>query len=380
MKKCYVLFLMSFLIVSSSFGTNHKQLKKTEKQFYFKIDGVINADTGTVSLNFYSDYIPNKAKELETKVKNKRFSISGYIPEPQFVFITFGHHYVSSDFIIEKGIQTIAINTALTRKMPAIENNTMTNEYPRYASFFKQLNIKSDILNQKYDSLYKLNHYQLPKEIKQIQDKENDILYAEGDQLLLRYSKKNPTSKIAFWKLIINMSWGYEPIFDSIYNCFSGELKNGYAGRILKKKLVNGKQLSVGNPFPTLQCVSRTNEKFSSTIFLKNKLTLVDFWFSGCAPCRAQFNTLKELYSQYSNKGFEIVGISKDRDTDKKEWEDIIVNEKLSWQQYWDMNGKDTHRLSINVFPTNFLIDSTGKIIAKNISLETLEELLSKSL
>jgi len=105
---------------------------------------------------------------------------------------------------------------------------------------------------------------------------------------------------------------------------------------------------------------------------------LVDFWFSGCAPCRAQFNTLKELYSQYSNKGFEIVGISNDKD--KKEWGKAIIDEKLSWQQYWDMNRKDTHRLSINVFPSNFLIDSKGKIIAKNISLEALDELLSRDL
>jgi len=378
MKKYYVLFLMSFLIGSNSFGINHKQLKKTEKQFYFKIDGVISADTGTVSLNFYSDYIPNKAKELEAKVKNKKFSISGYIPESQFGFIMFGHHYMSSDFIIEKGLQTISINTDSTRKMPAIVNNTMTNEYPRYATFFKQLDIKYEIFQQKYDSLDKLNHYQLPKAIKLNHDKEDDDLYAEGNQLLLRYSEKNPTSKIAFWKLIKKMSWGYEPIFDSIYNCFSDELKNGYAGRVLNKKLVNGKQLSVGKQFPSLQCVNRKNEKFSSSIFLKNKLTLVDFWFSGCAPCRAQFNRLKELYSQYSNKGFEIVGISNDKD--KKEWGKAIIDEKLSWQQYWDMNRKDTHRLSINVFPSNFLIDSKGKIIAKNISLEALDELLSRDL
>jgi hypothetical protein len=54
--------------------------------------------------------------------------------------------------------------------------------------------------------------------------------------------------------------------------------------------------------------------------------------------------------------------------------------DKLIWQQYWDMNGKNTKSLSINAFPTNFLIDNGGKIIAKNISMEKLEELLSESL
>jgi alkyl hydroperoxide reductase subunit AhpC len=89
---------------------------------------------------------------------------------------------------------------------------------------------------------------------------------------------------------------------------------------------------------------------------------------------------LKNLYNQFSNKGFEIVGISIDKDINKKKWEDIIFNEKLIWQQYWDMNGKDAHRLSIYVYPSNFLIDSTGKIIAKDISMEELEEHLNRSL
>jgi alkyl hydroperoxide reductase subunit AhpC len=89
---------------------------------------------------------------------------------------------------------------------------------------------------------------------------------------------------------------------------------------------------------------------------------------------------LKNLYNQFSNKGFEIVGISVDRGTDKKKWEDIIINDKLIWQQYWDIDGKDSRRLSINAFPTNFLMDNTGKIIAKNISLGELEQLLNKNL
>ena len=373
MKKCCILFLMSFFMISNSFGKN-------EKQFYFKIDGKINADTGTVSLRFFSEYTPNKVVELVARVQNNKFSISGYIPEPQGVSISFENHYTPSDFILEKGLQTISINTDSTRKMPIIENNTMINEYPRYTAFFKQLDIKKSIFYQKYDSLYKLNNYQLPAAIKKSHDKEGDNLYAEGNQLLLRYSENNPGSEIAFWSLIRRMLFGYEPIFDTIYNSFSSELKNGYAGRILNTKLENGKQLSVGKLFPTFQCVNRSNEKFSSAIFSTSKFTLVDFWYSGCGPCRAQFNRLKELYNQFSTKGFEIVGISVDRDTDKKKWEDIIINDKLIWQQYWDMNGKNSQKLSIIAIPTNFLIDGTGKIIAKNISLEALNELLSKSL
>ena len=54
-----------------------------EQQPNFKIDGTINIDSGKVCLYFYSDYIPNEEKVMFAEVKDKKFSISGYIPEPQ---------------------------------------------------------------------------------------------------------------------------------------------------------------------------------------------------------------------------------------------------------------------------------------------------------
>ena len=225
MKKLCVVLIISLFIITNLFGQNYKQ-------YHFKIDGTINADTGTVHLEFFTDYIPNKAKEIIARVKNNRFSISGYIPEPQSVIIIFDNRYVSSNFIIEKGLQTISINTDSTRKVPAVLNNTMVNEYPTYTSFFKRHNIKSSLYDQKQDSLGKLYNHNLPKAIKINLKKEDDNLYEESNKLLLRYSEKNPNSEIAFWKLIEKMSWGYEQIFDSINNAFSGKLKNGYAGRV----------------------------------------------------------------------------------------------------------------------------------------------------
>ena len=120
MKKLYMLFLMSFLIAMNFFGQENKQAN-------FKLDGIINVDTGTISLQFFSDYIPNKTKELTARVKNNKFSFSGYIPEPQSVFILYIGRYMSSDFIIEKGEQTITINTDSTRKVPVVLNNIIVN-------------------------------------------------------------------------------------------------------------------------------------------------------------------------------------------------------------------------------------------------------------
>ena len=372
MKKYFIFSLSLFLSIAGLTAQNKQPSN-------FRIDGTIKADSGKVYLCFYSDYLPNKTKELVAQIKDKKFSISGYIPEAQGVSLHFDNGY-TSDFILEKGVQTVSVNIDSFRTVPKVNNKTMLEEYPKKDLFDQKINAKSNFLFQKYDSLLKQYNYQLPKEIRIIVDKDKEAMYRESDSTLLAYTKKNPDSKIAFWNLIRLMGWGYEPIFDSIYSSFSNTLRESYAGKVLGERLKIGKLLSVGQPFPIINCQNKNNEKLSSSLFLHNKYTLVDFWYSGCNPCRRQFPNMQDLYKQYGNNGFEIVGISVDKIANKPDWERVIAENKLTWKQYWDKNGTETHRLSISSFPTNFLIDNTGKIISKNISMEELEEFLKEKL
>lgn len=373
MKKFISLFLILCVLIISSFG------QKT-KQFYFKINGTINADTGTMRLDFFSDYFPNKVKELITKVENNKFSFSGYIPSPESVFILYNDSYVSSNFIIDKGLQTVLVNVDSSRKVPKVLNSIMINEQKTYAEAFSGCENNKKKLDKEYDSSRIVYSYKLPDSVKITFENKYNEIYTENDKILLNYAIKHPDSQMAFWKLISLMSWGYEPIFSSIYTAFSADLKNSYAGKMLAKRLTMGKLLSLNQKFPYLQCIDFNNQKLPMDIFSKAKFSLIDFWYSTCGPCRAQFNSLKRLYTKYNNKGFEIIGISTDKVEKRDEWEKAVTNERLVWKQYWDKNGKESGNLSINVFPTNFLIDNTGKIIAKNISLEKLELFLAKNL
>lgn len=376
-KKWNTLFIILFGYLITSCG-------QKEQQSNFEIDGTINIDSGKVCLYFYSDYIPNEEKVIFAKVKDKKFSISGYIPESQGVFIVLENDsdaiYMSSEFIIDEGLQTISIDTNLSREVPMVKNKTMLEEYPNYLVFFEEIKTKYDLFYQKMDSLNKLYSYDLPYSVSLMADQERKALESASDSTLLRYTEKNPNSKFAFWRLIRLMSWSYEPIFDSIYNTFSENLKNGYAGKVLKDKLQSSKQLAIGKIFPDFNCQNTNGENFSVEIFLKNKFTLVDFWYTNCGPCRKQFGQLRDLYKQYGGRGFEIVAISVDQMKNKEKWENLIVDENLVWKQYWDKNGAESHKFSIYVFPTNFLVDSTGKIIDKNISMDELDVLLSSQI
>src|SRR5690348_5027548 len=44
----------------------------------------------------------------------------------------------------------------------------------------------------------------------------------------------------------------------------------------------------------------------------RGKVVLLDFWASWCAPCKASFPEMENLYEQYGPRGFTIVAVSVD--------------------------------------------------------------------
>lgn len=110
------------------------------------------------------------------------------------------------------------------------------------------------------------------------------------------------------------------------------------------------------------------------------KWTLVDFWYSSCAPCAKGFPKLKELYNQFHSKGFDIVSISIDKQTARKDYEEAIKKYGLTWNHVWDKDGVTTEKYNINTFPTYVLLDKSGKIINADIRADQLESFLKEHL
>ncbi len=165
-----------------------------------------------------------------------------------------------------------------------------------------------------------------------------------------------------------------------IFDQFSDSLKATTTGRTLAKKLEIASALAIGKPFPSVVAVDTLNNLLHLGSLSENKFILIDFWYSNCGPCIAQFPHLKKVYNQYKVRGFEVIAISTDRTKYQSNWLKAIQKYHLSWPQYWDENGTEASRLSINKFPTNYLLDSEGKILQRDLRPVELDRFLEENM
>ena len=105
------------------------------------------------------------------------------------------------------------------------------------------------------------------------------------------------------------------------------------------------------------------------SLFAKNKVTVVNFWFSGCKPCVGELSKLNELNETLKEMGGEVVGINTDTLDDNqdgiKEAKEIMKAQGASYKNLtFDSNSTvGKYAGNIMAFPTTVLVDKDGNIV-----------------
>jgi peroxiredoxin len=197
---------------------------------------------------------------------------------------------------------------------------------------------------------------------------------------ILKFAKDNKGTLASFYAM--NTLSPQE--FESELVKFSDEIKEEIKGNAtvdtFVKQMALLKTVQIGQPAPSFT-INTADEKPVSLADYKGKYVLLDFWASWCQPCRQENPNVVKVYNKYKDRNFDILGIS--LDTDKAAWLGAVKADGLQWthvSELKDFNGETVRKYQVQAIPTSYIIDPSGKIVAKNLRGDELEAFLAKTL
>lgn len=169
-----------------------------------------------------------------------------------------------------------------------------------------------------------------------------------------------------------------------LFETLSENATKSSLAKSLKDNLEKRSAVEIGSKAPEFSAPNPEGEQIS----LKNslgKVTLIDFWAAWCKPCRAENPNIVKVYNKYHEKGFNIIGVSLDREGQKDRWIQAIKDDNLTWPQvsnlkFWQDPVAQLY--GVKAIPAQFILDENGVIVAKNLRGGALDakvkELLEK--
>jgi peroxiredoxin len=182
-------------------------------------------------------------------------------------------------------------------------------------------------------------------------------------------------------KVIETLSWKrhYEYMIEH-YDRLSKKFPNveyiQKAKELLLANMASVAKTDIGKVAPDFTFPDINGKQVSLSSF-KGKYVLIDFWASWCGPCRKESPNVQKQYQLYKDKGFEVVSVSIDKKID--DWKKAITQDNLKGTL---LLAQDSKKIMLDYtfsgIPYMVLLDKEGKIIAKDLRGDPLQEKLKE--
>ncbi len=94
----------------------------------------------------------------------------------------------------------------------------------------------------------------------------------------------------------------------------------------------------------------------------RDRLVVLNFWATWCAPCTVEMPTLEALWRAYREQGLVVIGVSVDRGAPRALLEPYLRNLGLTFPILVDPDLEVSQRWRISALPASFVIRPGGEV------------------
>lgn len=312
-----------------------------------------------------------------TSITNGKFKFEGETEHSALRFLTLGDNdkKVRSIVIVEPGQVNVTYDSTFH-----ITGSAINETYSDFNLKQRDLTTKTRSLSNQYNAAMadETMTESLDAELKSAYEKVDE----ESKVLNYNFIKSNVDNELGQYLFMTSYSMFNPDQQKEILDMTDDEYKSKKNIKRIVDRLEAMGNVAEGKEFVDFTMKNPKGEYVSLSDYVgKDKYVFVDFWASWCGPCRDEMPNVVNAYNKYKNKGFEIVGVSLDKDEDK--WNQGIKDLNMTWPQMSDLKLWESEVVglyAIQSIPHTVLLDKEGKIIAKNLRGEELDAKLAELL
>lgn len=357
MKKLFYLFAVAALISSCSDGGKGYTVTG-------KVEGAVDGDTVYMMTRSGREF--NKVDSAIIKKGTFTFTGNQETPVNRFIVYAAEENPMFVDFFLENGV--IKVNLGVENDKVA-GGTAINNAYQSFREKMKENEQKKNMIYQSMGDPEMTDDERLAKtqELQATEEESTNIV-----KNAISNNTSTPLGEYLLGKFHYYMDFKE---VGTLLTQLSADAQATPEMKKLKEQVEIFQKTDVGQKFIDLVMTDPNGKPAKLSDYIgKSKVVLVDFWASWCAPCRREMPRLVDMYAKYKKKGFEIVGVSLDRDA--ASWKKGIDQLKITWPQisdlgYWESEAVKAY--AIRSIPHVMLLDKDGTIISRGLHGDELQ-------